>query len=293
MKLEKIISLANKKSEIRFLAMVRSLRAVGCNLPVWVIPYDNNRFDLPDNCIWWEMEEVIAWLDANDAHKMMRKYQCLLTGSYQYVDSDIVFLSNPENVLADINGFITSDAHWRNPEHTYTEDSVKYYRNSSTLWERNIFNAGQYACDAVLFDFNTLKETVENPLYKEVCLNWKTYDQVALNLLIHLSKVNVHNLTLPPYNMESTWAGDYGDDDYERYWNDENKKPYIVHWAGCKMNTDRPIDKLFLNYLSSGERKQWDAQLDKQVKDKNNFYKKILRNLRLIKQSLRSVQFEW
>jgi len=264
MKLEKIISLANKNSEIRFLAMVRSLRAIGCNLPVWVIPYDNNKFDLPDNCIWWEMDEVISWLEANNAHKMMRKYQCLLTTNYQYADSDIVFLTNPETTLKNLSGFITSDSHWRSPVHTHTETSVKYYKMSSTLWERNIFNAGQYACDVALFDFKSLKETVENPLYKEDCLNWKTYDQVALNLLVHLSKVNVQNLTLPPYNMESTWAGDYGED-YERYWKNPEKKPYLIHWAGCKMDTNRPIDALFLNYLSAEEKEGWDIQLSREA----------------------------
>jgi hypothetical protein len=291
MKLEKIISLANKNSEIRFLAMVRSLRDVGCNLPVWVIPYDNNKFDLPDNCTWWEMDEVILWLEENNAHKMMRKYQCLLTENYQYVDSDIVFLKNPETTLEDRSGFITSDGHWRNPVHTHTESSVKWYKKSSTLWQKNIFNAGQYASDVKVFDFKALKEVAENPLYKEVCLNWKTYDQVALNLLVHLSGVKVENLTLPPYHMESTWAGDYGED-FEQYWTDENKKPYLIHWAGCKMNTNRPIDKLFLNYLSKKERNEWDIQLSKQTKEKSTFYTRWSRNLRRIKQALKSVEFE-
>ena len=287
MKLEKIISLANKKSEIRFLAMVRSLRAVGCNLPIWVIPYDDQKFDLPDNCIWWEIKEVIDWLDANAAHKMMRKYQCLLTGNYQYVDSDVVFLRNPEEALANMGGFVTSCGHWHSPAHTYIPATLKLYKNKSTTWQKSIFNAGQYACDINLFDFNHLKNTVENPLYKDACLNYKTYDQVALNLLINLSGVQVNSMTLPPHAMESTWAGDYTDEDYQRYWTNEDKKPYIIHWAGCKMDTGRPIDRLFLSYLTPDERVEWDRQLADEKK-KNTLYRKFRRSLSILKQIITS-----
>jgi len=287
MKLEKIISLANKNSEIRFLAMIRSLRATGCNLPVWVIPYDDNKFELPENCIWWEMGEVIGWLEANHAHKMMRKYQCLLTENYQYVDSDVVFLRNPEIALSGYAGFITSCGHWHNPGHTYIEPLVKYYKEKTTTWQKDRFNAGQYACDTRLFrDLVSLKRFVEDPRYKEVCLNYKTYDQVALNLLIHLSDVQVTNITLPPHNVESTWAGDYTDHNFERYWNDEEKKPYIIHWAGCEMNNDRPINNLFINYLSESEKKKWNDQL---LNPGNvSIYKKLRRKVSLLKQAIQS-----
>jgi hypothetical protein len=287
MKLEKIISLANKYSEVRFLAMVRSLRAVGCDLPVWVIPYDNNKFDLPDNCIWWEMKEVIDWLRANRAHKMMRKYQCLLTTNYQYVDSDIVFLRNPEEALADMNGFVTSCGHWRSPAHTYIPSTLKFYQRKSTTWQKSIFNAGQYACDVSLFSFDMLRQTVENPLYKDACLNHKTYDQVALNLLVFLSGVTVNNMTLQPSHMESTWAGDYTDDDYEHYWSDESKMPYIIHWAGCQMDTGRPIDRLFLDYLNDDEKKEWSIQL-LDAKKNNTLYRKFRRSLSILKQIIQS-----
>lgn len=286
MRLEKIISLANKKSEMRFLAMVRSLRAVGCNLPIWVIPYDNNKFDLPDNCIWWEIKEVIDWLSANNAHKMMKKYQCLLTSNYQYADSDIVFLRNPEEALVEMSGFVTSCGHWRSPAHTYIPSTLKLYQNKSTTWQKSIFNAGQYACDDALFTFDTLKQAAEDPLYKDICLTHKTYDQVALNLLIFLSGVTVNNMTMQPYRMESTWAGDYTDKDYRCYWTDKSKMPYIIHWAGCKMNMGRPIDQLFLNYLDDNETQEWDRQLQEEKK-KNTLYKKTRRVLSIIKQKIK------
>jgi len=285
MKLEKIVSLANKNTEVRFLAMVRSLRATGCNLPVWVIPYDENRFDLPENCIWWEMPEVISYLDAANAHKMMRKYQCLLTTNYQYVDSDIVFLRDPEKVLSNVSGFITSCGHWAHSEHTYVAYTLELFREKSTMWEKNAFNAGQYACDAQLFDFAGLKTVIEsNQAIKDICLSPRTYDQVALNLLIHLSGIEVNNLTLPPFRMESTWAGHYNDDNFERFWQDENKKPYIIHWAGCNIFNGRPIDRLFMDLLSEAEKQVLEEQ--QKAKKKTNV-QSMRRRLSMLKQMIK------
>ena len=150
MKLEKIITLANRKVRLQFSAMERSLRATGCDLPLWVIPYDDQRFDLPANAIWWELPEVRSLLTEYRAHRMTAKYQCFTTGNYQYVDSDVVFLRNPEAVLAQQVGFITSCGHWGNPGHTYTEASLKVLKHKSTCWQTLVFNAGQFACDQVL-----------------------------------------------------------------------------------------------------------------------------------------------
>src|SRR6478609_7478064 len=104
MQLEKIISLANENTRLRFLAMERSLRATGCTLPLWVIPYDDNRFELPPNAIWWQIDNIITWLEGKMASKPKRKYQCMLEGNYQFVDADVIFLKNPETALANLSG---------------------------------------------------------------------------------------------------------------------------------------------------------------------------------------------
>ncbi|PWK79869.1 hypothetical protein LX99_00329 [Mucilaginibacter oryzae] len=264
MKLEKIISLANKNSELRFLAMVRSLRATGCNLPVWVIPYDDNQFDLPDNCLWWELEEVTNMLNRQKAHPMKRKYQCLLTANYQFVDSDIVFLKNPEDELKNLSGFITSCCHWNNPEYTFTQTSAVMFKEKSTTWQKNVFNAGQFACDTSLYSLTELKAAFAEPAYKECLIDFNYHDQPALNLLVFLTGIKITNITLPPYNAESTWAGDYPSADYEKYWTDNAKKPYLIHWAGCNMNLNRPIDRLFTGYLTASELEAWQSYLSAQ-----------------------------
>jgi hypothetical protein len=79
-----------------------------------------------------------------------------------------------------------------------------------------------------------------------------------LVLLANLTGVPIHNLTLPPTCMESTWAGDYAAESYENFWRDEARKPYLIHWAGCNMCEPRAIDSLFTQFLTAEERKEWE-----------------------------------
>src|SRR6185437_3440065 len=159
-----------------------------------------------------------------------------------------------------------------------------YLEAKTTTWQKDIFNSGQFACDKQLYTLDDLKATclkykstllVDTPLYK---------DQPAINLLVNLSPVTISNLTLPPYDMESTWAGSYTNKDYEKYWTTERKKPYLIHWAGCLMNTGRPIDKLFLQYLTKKEKEEWERQLQNK---KDSFLSRIRVRLSKFKKGLK------
>ena len=263
MKLEKIITMASAPVRLRLLAMVRSLRAVGCQLPVWVIPYCGGEgdFTLPEGCDWWHVPEVTEWVTRLGAHPMTRKYSCYLTGNYQYADSDIVFLRNPEEVLAPTSGFVASCGHWRNPDHTTIPQSDAIFRARSTNWQREVFNAGQFACDRPLFSsFETLHQVAHAPEHRETCL-YPIGDQPGINLLRLVSGVPLTNLTLPPMNMESTWAGDYAEANFESYWREDGKRPYLIHWAGTPMHSPRPIHDLFYRHLTETELEEWHAQL--------------------------------
>jgi hypothetical protein len=271
MKIEKIISLASAPVRLRLLAMVRSLRATGCDLPVLVIPYDDepeSRFPLPEGCQWWEMPEVLAWAREIRAHPMVRKYQCFLTGNYQYVDSDVIFLRNPADVLAAATDFVASCGHWRNPAHTMTGQTEAIFRARSTNWQSRIFNAGQFACDCPLFEsFAALRAAVEDPAHAASVLD-PISEQPGINLLRLISGVPISNLTLPPVNMESTWAGDYLDADFRHYWvrpdgksGSNGRQPYLIHWAGMPMDRELPIHELFYAQLSAAERAEWAAQV--------------------------------
>ncbi len=259
MKLEKIITLANKKVELPFIAMERSLRATGCELPLWVIPYDDDKFELPEGSKWFENKPILQWLNSHKAHRSMRKYACLLEKAYQFIDTDCIFIRSPESALEGQTGFIASCCHWHNPDDTQFAQSKTIFKSRTTTWQRFVFNAGQFACDRSLYEIEDLKKTGEQLPYKSTILDNPYNDQPGLNLLVFLKSPPFVNLTLPPYNMESTWAGDYIDT-YTPYWKSPAQTPYFIHWAGCKADGRLKIDQLFFDYLSSSEKKAYQEQ---------------------------------
>lgn len=261
MRLEKIITLANARVRLRFLAMERSLRATGCELPLRVIPYDEERFDLPANAEWLLNPELAAWLERQGTHPTMRKYHCLLEPQYQFVDADVCFVRNPETALEPHCGFITSCGHWHNPGDTVTPDSLAWLRARSTTWQRWVFNTGQFACEHRLYELRELKARAEEPSFRQACLEWPYHEQPGVNQLAIASGEPVTNLTLPPTGMESTWAGDYSDGDYRRFWRTEKETPYLIHWAGVDMRNARPINELFCSFLTAAEKAEWAKQL--------------------------------
>ncbi len=264
MKLEKIITVASVSVRLRLLAMVRSLRAVGCQLPVWVIPFadeEEDRFALPEGCEWWPVPEVSEWVNRFGAHPLACRLACFLTGNYQYADADVIFLRNPEDVLRPLEGFVSSCGLWREPGPAVTVQSRALFRRCSTNWQKEVFNSGQFACDRALFaDFDALHRAAHAPEHKETCLS-PLSDQPALNLLRLVAGVPVHNVTLPPGNMESTWAGDYLETGYERLWADPERQPYLIHWAGVSTLASRPIHEIFYQHLTPSELDEWRMQV--------------------------------
>lgn len=260
MNLTGIITLANESVRLRFLAMERSLRAVGCDLPLQVIPYDERKFALPRRASWWEIPEVSAWLARWSAHPTMRKYQCLLSANYQFVDADVCFLRNPAKVLRPLDGFVTSCGHWHNPAEATTEESRGWLAARSTTWQKHVFNTGQFACDRALYDFERLRRQAESDGFVGTCLKLRFHEQPGVNLLVNASGVPIHNLTLPPWHMQSTWAGDYPGA-YRSFWRAEAETPYLIHWAGVPMDAPREINEVFLGHLTRAEREEWRAQV--------------------------------
>jgi hypothetical protein len=284
MQIERIVTLANRNMRLRFLAMERSLRAVGCNLPLWVIPYDDSRFELPKGAEWWELGEVLGWLKSWNATTMMRRYQCFTISHYQYADTDIIYLRNPEKVLEEVDGFVTSCGHWHNPGETLISESEEFFKERSTTWQKSVFNAGQWACDRQLFDFKGLKERAEDPTFRLACLTFPLADQAGVNMLVNSTGITVRNLTLPPFNMQSTWAGDYSGD-YRSYWHSEQETPYLIHWTGIPMDVPRPINELIYQYLSQAERLEWDDYVKKSARIREKRERSLRYRLRRLRRA--------
>jgi hypothetical protein len=289
MNLEKIITLANANSRLRFLAMVRSLRATGSDLPVWVIPYDEQKFELPAGCIWWEIPVILNWTTANKLWPAFRKIQCFSTTNYQFVDSDVIFLKEPSKVLKPLSGFVTCCTHWNNPDHTVTSETLNFLRSKTTTWQRLVFNSGQWACDRKLYKVEELINICEH-MFRDTLFdnNYLYKDQAGINLLVNLKDVEISNLTLPPYNLESSWAGDYKQH-YSRYWNRAETKPYLLHWAGCTMNEGSAADELFFGYLDAAELAEWHILENRNKLSANRLRGKIRKLSRLLRTIISSL----
>ena len=284
MQLESIVTLASPEVRLRFLAMERSLRATGCDLPLRVIPYNDGRFDLPPNAEWWLDLEMADWLSSQKAHPAMRKCQCLTIANFQFVDADVIFLRNPADVLRSMEGFVTCCGHWRNIDHTVTQESLPLFSKLSTMWQKWVFNSGQWACDRKLFSSEQIYKRCESTDFKKTCLTYDNCDQPGINLLVLSSSVPIHNLTLPPWNMQSTWAGDYPAE-FEHYWIDSIYKPYLIHWAGCRMEERRPIDSLMERFLTPEENQTWTLQVQRAAILRDAAVRSLRERLRRLKRA--------
>jgi len=258
MKLESIVTLANRNSRLMFLAMLRSLRATGNQLPVAVIPYDESRFDLPPGAEWVEHPPFYSWVKARCAHPMMRKYLALTFRNHHYLDTDALFLKDPAKVLAPHSGFVVCCTEWNKPKWTVTRETESRFRQRWSTWQKEIFCAGQFACDRQLYDAEGLMRFAEQPENRGACLEFSLHDQPGTNLMVLSTDVPRTNLTLPPHGMASSWAGDY--DDAGAVTRGTNS-PYLLHYAGGLLDQDHATNELFLNFLSKDERTEWDEQL--------------------------------
>src|SRR5690242_9855033 len=146
MRIDQIVTIASKSVRLQFLAMERSLRATGCDLPLLVIPYNDDKFELPKNSQWWDVAEIREWLRRENALGLKIKYEALTKGNFVYTDTDICFLQNPVDVLAPHSGFVVADTEWNKPRFTYTEESAAILSRRSSVWIKRIFNAGFFAC---------------------------------------------------------------------------------------------------------------------------------------------------
>lgn len=249
--------MANAPVRLQFVAMERSLRTSGCDLPLLVIPYDDRLFELPPNASWFRDEPLFDWLRGHGCHPTMRKYACLLEANYHFLDTDIVVLRNPEDVVRPHAGLIASCTEWAKPAWTYTEASARYFASRTSTWMRDVFSTGQFAIDRRLYTHESLYAVATSAEFAEACIRYPYHEQPGINQLVLATDIPRVNLTLPPHAMESTWAGDYPGE-HEHLWRNPDRKPYLIHWAGpTTLDTERPINRLFYDYLTAAELEEW------------------------------------
>jgi hypothetical protein len=261
MTIDTIYTMANARVRLQFLAMERSLRAVGCDLPIKVFPYDEQLFDLPKGSEWLRTP-LHAWLNEQGAHRMCSKYFCLTRGGSVFTDTDIIFLRDPAKALRPFEGFVVADPDWNKPQYTFTPESAAILGRRSSLWLQRVFNAGHFACDRALYADEDIRALAA--AHPETCLH--DTDQTGMNLLVGLTDVPFQNLNLPPSRMESTWAGDYPGA-FEPLWSGPDRKPYFIHWSGPVLDEERPIHELFYAHLTTAEKAEWSGMQAERMRE--------------------------
>lgn len=255
MKIERIIAFANAKVRLEFLAMERSLRATGCDLPLLVIPFDDNLFELPQNAEWSRHDELFGFLKEKSAVPQCRKLTAFLNNNCAFFDSDIIHLKNPVEWLKPLpeNAFVVADTEWEKAQWTFTKETRDEYQSNSTIWLLDNFNSGFFAFSSVSVTLDMIKTQLSDPKHWKLLVGRAptTGEQAAANYLISLSGIEVVNLCLPPHRMESTMACDYPPDCDPLL--KKPNAPAFVHYAGPGRNYDAPIARLIFDYLTKAE----------------------------------------
>ena len=284
MNVQKVITLAGQKVKLAFLVFERSLRAAGCDLPLLVIPYGDDLFQLPSNSEWWDSARFASWLRLHKAHPMMAKYRCLTEANYAYFDTDICVVDDFRPVLSHYSSFVVADTEWNKPGWATSPEATAILAEKSSLWMLKLFNAGHFACDRALYSEAEMQSVSER--YRDTCLTYPHHDQPGINLLVSLTGVEVTNLCMPPYRMESTMAVDYPGE-WEGIWSNGHR-PYFVHYAGSALGKNLPINRLYYDFMSKAERKEWDA-LEEARRNSRRWLEKWPLPVRILNQILRII----
>ena len=264
MKIERIVSFANAKVRLEFLAMERSLRATGCDLPLLVIPFDDNLFELPKNAEWWRDEVLFSALTENGAVPHCRKFTAFLNSNSAFFDSDIIHLLNPVKWLDPLpqDVFVVADTEWSKARWTFTPETKALYQDKTTLWLLDNFNSGFFAFSKPPASTSDISRLMQHPNLANIAKGASPTrsEQEGANFLLHESGMDILNLCLPPHRMESTMACDYPDD-YGPLLRKANS-PAFVHYAGVGRNRDRPVTQLIYEHLTKAETAEMRAEFE-------------------------------
>jgi len=268
MRIDKILLLANKKAELHLQVFVRSLRKVGCELPVWIIPFGEKDFEPPAGCRWIDDEnsKLLAFLRERSAHPLYSKYIALLQSNCCYFDTDIILLKEPQEWLkaAPSDAFVVADTEWAKNRWTFSDDSLRFLASLSSCWPLLTFNSGFFAFEDPLYEEEELLSLIQEPEFRSTCLERKLspIDQPAINWLVLRKQRRIFNFNLPPQGMESTMAVDYGTRQPKAVLSNP-AAPAFIHYAGPVFEVGLPVNELYVSYLTNGERRRWDAELER------------------------------
>ncbi len=263
MNIYRIFTLANRQVALQFLAMERSLRQSGCDLPIQVIPFDDDLFALPKGSEWVVESAFFAKLDKLGAVSHCRKLLALTQPNAAFFDADIIHLENPENALALCESreeIIVADTEWMKARWTFTPETKALYQAQCSTWILRNFNTGFFCQQEPVIALDSWTDLLDDTLIELLRGHGPTPgEQSAINYLVFKSARVIRNLCLPPCEMESTMAVDYPEE-YESLLYRSERRPFFIHFAGPILYSDHPIQAEFTKWLTKSELQRWNSE---------------------------------
>ncbi|MEQ1841589.1 MAG: hypothetical protein ABL994_14370 [Verrucomicrobiales bacterium] len=256
--------MASPAVRLDFLVMERTLRATGCDLPLYVIPYTDEPFDLPENAQWLVDEKLFAHLALHQSARPCRKFLALTQSNAAFFDADIIHLRDPRKELdcMPTDDFVVADTEWNKARWTFSGATRRVYQRKSSLWLLDNFNTGFFAFEKPVLTRDQIFDFIADPEWgrctRKECVI--AGEQPGLNWLVHLSGRTVVNLCLPPRRMESTMAVDYTEFPGVTLAVESSQDssalllgadgPMFLHFAGGVHHTKSQISEIFVKALS-------------------------------------------
>lgn len=288
-----IYLVANRRSQFESNNLIDSIRRCGCNLPIHVIPFDENPAVLDKR--WGGVEQLsmadfpaegLAFFEElKGRHRqchpgLLRRFLCWFGefDEFLYSDNDVVALMNWEELFPYLENHDVVHA-----DYEFTTGGKFNLRDPRRFEE--LMGAG--SLEAALTSGHFLcRRSPQHPADLLAGLAWMEehrdlliwQDQVLLHVTLLVAQWRVLNLCKPPHHWASTWAGDYEDVlELVRTIQVERRPISHMHYSGKIGTGTRPIDELLWSSLPVKQRNRrqlwallrqavgWQA-MDRQVK---------------------------
>lgn len=269
---------ANDKVYDNSVALLNSIRLYDQNVPIYLIPYDENSQKVTE--VLKERYQVELFPDLDFLHKLtgnvleifgegffarpnnLRKLVQWFgpLEQFLYIDTDIVVFSPIIETLnyLDEYEFICCDFHFKGRKLADIFSPVVIEKSVFTAAElEDVFNGGFWGSRRDLFSeaelYELLKEAATHREYFD--FTRKTTCQPILNWLILKSTSKRLNLVKLPHKEPGSWAGSPQFQEKDHILYDGETPLRYLHWAGQAMKPGGPYRDLWEYYRYLGEEK--------------------------------------
>lgn len=262
---------ANDRVYDQAIALLSSLRSQDPDLPVIMIPFDENcaqvwpilrdnfrvqRFPDPDFLI--QLTQDIADIFPRDFLKLPNKMRKLAVWfgpleEFVYIDTDILLFQPLQNTLDYLQQADFFACDFQQKGQGLSEVFTPVVQEQQLFSEEqlhDVFNSGFWGSRKSLFTYgqmlDTLRECAAHREYFDFSTG--TTDQPILNFLVLKTIDRRLNIAKANLDEPGSWAGSAHFEARERILYDGDRPLRYLHWAGCPLRPGGPYWELWRSY---------------------------------------------